>query len=278
MTETSPLRRKMDRAIKIARTMKEVKVADVRRRSPRRLWETDIHPLIEGWRGEEPVVGMITEQIDRDQALLSARHLIKGFGLDTVVLVTEGWHPVGEYNEANPMTGKRWAPGEMQDAAEHHDALGRGWLMEAINVIAVNRAGDMALRVQDYTITQREGPTRVELAWGESLDSDEGDAVAGGHVPSSLARYMNETPMDVLAARAGLDPAEFGLTDPEEIRAHLDCATVRVMSAAGAFGGVMLLAVPGSVRSKIINDSLGQHPDRIWDVDLGPDDPEQEAP
>lgn len=251
-TEPSPLRRKLDRALSVAQSMKEAQVATVRRRNPRRLWETDLRPLIEGWRGEEPVCSIITAEIDRDQALRAARAVIRGFGADSLVVITEGWHPAQEYTTTNPRTGRPWEHGQMQDLAEHHDALGRGWLIESLNVLAVNRAHDLAMGTQDYRVVQHEAPARLEIEWGELLSNDFHDAKVAGYVPASLARYMDEVPIDVLAARAGIVAEEFGVDDPEAVRAHLDCATVRSLPALGVEGSVMLLADEGSVRQSII--------------------------
>src|SRR5438270_6445594 len=99
----STLKEKMAAAVDSAKLMKEEKVKAATSRSNDVGPETDLSPLVEGWRGEERTIAIITGDIDRDQALRAAYTEATGFGCDTIFVITEGWHPSKEHAVINPI-------------------------------------------------------------------------------------------------------------------------------------------------------------------------------
>lgn len=228
---------------------------------------TFIRPAVLGYRGDEPVILLLSEQVDRDQGLAAVRLAAMGFGCDAVALVTDSWHAS---TMTNPTTGKVWGPGEMQVAVEQHNGIERGWITEDLMTMVVNRAGDQSFGLDGFRIEQvgygaRTRHFRIEWVATE-WDGIEPDKL-DGKVPSALVRAMMETPLDVLSQQAGIDPADHGLTDHVEIRAHMDCAVVRVMNATGIWAGAAVLMSNDPTRSAIIDESLGQLPGAMWGKD-----------
>lgn len=243
-------------------TARQVKEAAVENATTRE--GTFIRPSVLGYRGNEPVILLISEQVDRDQGLAAVRLAAMGFGCDAVALVTDSWHAS---TMTNPLTGKVWGPGEMQVAVEQHDGIERGWITEDLTTLVVNRAGDQSFGMDGFRIEQvgygaRTRHFRIEWVPTE-WDGVEADKL-DGKVPNALVRAMMETPLDVLAAKAGLSPADFDL-DHVEGRAHMDCAVVRVMNATGIWAGAAVLMSNDPTRSEIIDESLSQLPGAMWE-------------
>lgn len=250
-----------ERAAEKARALKEAQVAEAAGEKPESGGpaRTDIRAVIEGFRGTEMVVVMIPARIHRDDALAAARWAALGFECDTIAMTTEAWHPAEEFTRRNPITGESWGAGEMQQVAESHDGLARGWLVENLSTWVVNRAGDVIDVCQDYRISRSgygKKTTRYEIEWiGEPMFSDTLKAQVMGLIPESLVRYMNAPSAGHFLAQAGLSFADFNL-DHEEGRAHADCAIVKALPVVG-FQGAVLLQADTEKRRAIIEESLG---------------------
>lgn len=161
----------------------------------------DIQPFIVAFRGEEPVAQVLLRRHVRDEILAVAGCMAAGFGADVISVTHEGFaateviEPGQEGRGINPMTGRRWDTGEMQDAAENHQGIEKGWISECLNVMVVNRAGDVGLGVRKFGyVTTAFGSQR--LSW---RDEDPGDtwlqttaegARARGTMVAYLARIM----------------------------------------------------------------------------------------
>ena len=248
----SPLSAALEHAVREARRLKEAQVRDTH--DPAR-GATDISPVVQGWRGSQPVVLLAPARVNRDDALHAARLAAVGFGCDVLSFTADGWQAADPAR--NPTTGKPWGPGEMQRAAEEEGALEAGWITEALTVNVVNRAGDVLGAALPYRVDQRVsalGITSYALQWGQqpALSPKNG---WGGLVVDYLVEFMNEPPVDALMAQAGLPSGEsFGLSD-EEARAHIDCAVVKTLRRSGFQGALMLLA-DSPVRASVIERSL----------------------
>lgn len=219
-----------------------------------------IRPSVLGYRGNEPVVLMISQDVDRNQGLNAVRLAAMGFGCDAVALTTDSWHAK---TMTNPVTGKDWGPGEMQIVADEHNGIERGWISEDLMTNVVNRAGDQAFGLDSFVIHQ-EGygarTRRFRIEWVDNeWDDIEPDKIEG-RVADALVRAMMETPLDVLAAQVGLSPADFDL-DHTEGRTHMDCAVVRVAAATKLWPGALVLMSNDPRRSEIIERSLGHLPE-----------------
>lgn len=239
-------------------------------RTPR---QADLGPVVQGWRGTEPVALFLPRHIDRDQALIAARAAAVGFGCDIIAVTSDGWAPTKDHVEANPVTGEDWGPGEMQALVEEHQGIERGIIREALTTIVVNRAGDVAGAVRPYLVSPdpaAAGRPRMQVAWEEGYDQQFDDM--RGVIPSALHSFMAEVPADILMARAGVDPADFGL-DAMAARAHFDCAVVKALLhgttglraafEATSFEGIVMLLADDPARAEVIERSLGKS---VWRI------------
>jgi hypothetical protein len=244
-----------EQAAERARALKEMAVSEAQGKDQR----PEIRPTVQGWRGSEPVVVMMPAQVDRDQGLKAAWLCATGFGCDALAFTVDTW---GTNTRLNPVTGKRWGPGEMQEIVQHHQGLEKGWIRESLSTFVVNRAGDLVSIYQGFRLTQSTsalGIVRWGLEWTEVHRGDLRNAneSAEGVVPESLLRYMNEPTMAHHLARTGLSGRDFGLDDVEA-QAHADCAVVRSLRIWGGWEGAMLLLSDDPRRAEIVQRSLGE--------------------
>lgn len=243
----------LDRAVKSARSMKEQKVAAATREDP----STDIHAIVEGWRGKHPAVVIFPKDLGRDESLHAAKIAAIGFGCDVIAMTTEGWRAT---QEKDPRTGRHWAPGAMQDAVHNDQGREKGWITEGLTTTVVNRAGDLAWADQGYTVDRKQnalGLVSFDLTWEDEIHRavhGEDGAQLGGVMIEQVLAYMNEKTMDVLGHEEGIRAEDFGL-DYEEARAHMDCALVKNLVRIG-FEGAVLLTADNDVRREIIDKSL----------------------
>lgn len=251
----SSLREKCDQAAEMAKGLKDDRVADYHGEDRD---EVFLHPIIEGWRGDDWVVTMIPMQVDRDQALRAAWICAQGFGCDSMAFTTDAWSAT---TRANPVTGKPWGEREMQDVVVNHDGLGKGWITEGLGTHAVNRAGDLAGTYQRFTTMTRRsvlGIVSWSLEWTERRTTGLGGEARSrteGMITDNLVRYMNMTTTGQAMASLGITGRDFGLDDVEA-QAHADCAVVKTLRLAGFEGAVMLRA-DDDRRQAIIEASLG---------------------
>jgi hypothetical protein len=251
-TDLGPLPAALEHAVRGARRLKEAQVRDTH--DPSR-GATDIAPVVQGWRGSQPVVLLAPARMNPDDALYAARLAAVGFGCDILSFTTEGWQAADP--ERNPTTGRPWGPGEMQRAVEEEGALEAGWITEALTTNVVNRAGDVLGAVLPYRVDRRLsalGITSYSLQWGQQPNLSR-DAEWGGLLVDHLVEFMNEPPVDALMAQADLPSADSLGLSGEEARAHIDCAVVKTLRSSGFEGAVMLQA-DSPVRASVIERSL----------------------
>lgn len=252
------LRDAIEASIGRVKFMKENSVAE---HTVREGADTDLLPIIEGWRGEAPVVTLMPHVVDRESTLGAAKLAAVGYGCDLIVVTSEGWHPTAEHHDINPITGQPWGPGQMQDVAEHHQGLERGIIAEALTVVAVNKAGDVVGTVLDYKIVPGEANLTVEWAPDPFFaDNTEEDAKTRfeGYMADRLVEFMEQPNLLTEITKRGVTGADFGLDDVETM-AHADCAMTKVLSQQGFAGSVGLLS-NNPERTAIIERSLNQQP------------------
>lgn len=220
---------------------------------------TDLAPVVHGWRGDEPVVTMFPLQVDRDAGLTAVNLAAMGFGCDVIALTTDSWRATGRIN---PVTGKRWRKEEMQDVALNHDGIAKGWIVESLTVQVVNRAGDSEGTVMPYRITEHTnalGIKRYEIEWLDDVDSTRKGMTVGGLLADAMHNVMVKAPtVDQVMARQGITGESFGLNDVQT-RAHVDCAIVKTIAMAGLPMSIALM-VDSEERGEIIDRSLADGP------------------
>lgn len=157
----------------------------------------DLHPIIEVWRGEDPIAVLTLRDIQRNEILHHAHMSVLGFDADALAITFEGYQGVGSAfrnPNINPLTGKRWDFDEMQDVAINHDGIAKGWVAENLTTTIVNRAGDLAACHQAYGY--REG----RLVWGraQSMTTLDEGWEGGGVIPRAMVKMMEAPSGSVL--------------------------------------------------------------------------------
>lgn len=236
----------LDRAVETVRGVKEQRVAR---------GGTDVDSCLAVYRGDD-LAALIFPELpqNRDAMLWCARMAAGGFCADVIALTMETWY-ASAGRTTNPLTGKQWGPGEMQDAADNHDGVAKGWIADALMVQVYNRAGDTAQITMPYSIKKR------RVLWGEPV-RDEGVDHAG-YVYEFMIGIMKEETIDHAVHSVGVDPQrDLGL-DIEQARAHADCAVAKVMLGLGPFlmpfrAHVVMSMKVGTERARIITDSMPQ--------------------
>lgn len=150
----------------------------------------DINPMIEVWRGADPVAIVSLSDHDRDEILSTAAVCASGFDADAIAIAFEGYAGVGTAFRSpniNPMTGKRWRDQEMQEVVQKHNGIAMKWVTETVVVTVVNRAGDLATTCQPYVYSPQQGVT-----WGKAKDMSTMNPnwTARGLVPEVMVEMM----------------------------------------------------------------------------------------
>lgn len=239
---TAPLTRALDAAQQI----KERKVAE-HQDNP------DVPSTVITWRGDQLVAIAQSPHVSRDDLLMLANICSMGFSAEVLVLVQETYK---SEVELNPLTGLQWAPGELQDVAEHHDGLGQHWVTEALMVMCYDRQGGYDVVELPYRITGG------HVTWDRSLDTDDPKIKTfGGFIHETLLAIMAQD--DLLATaqnQFNVSPADFGLSTEQGL-AHGDAALTKMLCSDGFPGltdmQVLLCADPGTERADALIKSLG---------------------
>lgn len=207
----------------------------------------DIETLLCGFRGND-LVAFVVCPVDRDRMLMAAGMMAVGMSVDVIGSVfetyTAGYDLANDpersgqlegLDEAeiqaklkewgivvgNPLTGKEWGKNEMQDVADNHGGIEKGWVSEAICLSAVNRAGDVALATLKYHYVGGR-----YLSWEDPIqnfDTGNGDGQAlGGFVFDEMRRFMN------LPAVSVTMPPDFPLDEDDR-----DVATAQWLTRKG---------------------------------------------
>lgn len=215
----------------------------------------DLLPTIVAYRGDQMVALIQGSAIDRDQMLNLVYIAASGYEADVVATAFETWiaHNLAE----NPLTGRPWVPGDMQDLVENHDGRAKGWIVDALMISAVNRAGDFRARTVPYRTKGR----RVEWIEGGTQP----DEVAfEGYIADQMRQTMLAPPM-MSTQEMAKGSAIFGITDHEQMWGNRDCAISKLILdppakwlAQGFPEGVVVALgmAPGSKREQIIRESM----------------------
>lgn len=236
-----------------AKDMKEHTVAQAATEG----WNPDIKMIVEGFRGDRPVIMLMPLDTGRDEVLRAGYAAATMFGCDTLSITHESWQ-TGE--RLNPLTGKDWEVGDMQDLAENHDGIAKGWIAEALMSYAVNRAGDLVSGFQKFVMHgDNENGYTVEWTETQVLPAEQSGVQHRGVIPESLVSFMNAPTVMQFMAKAGVTGDTFGLT-PVQAQAHSDCAAIKYLPQFG-FRGMAQLMSDEEERSAVIEESLGEQMD-----------------
>jgi len=204
----------------------------------------DLPATVLPYRGQDLIAIAAVPEGDGRHAAQLAGMCAAGYRADLVVLVTDTWVAKSVRGGLSPLTGKPWERGEMQLLVEQHDALAKGWITEALVVLAVNRAGDAA----SLHLAYRQAGDRIdwEPDWREVGDLN-------GFLVDSLRGAMACPDLDQsLLADLGAVPAAFGLT-PDEAAAYSDVAVTRYLVERG-LACVSLVVSAGTERERIVRE------------------------
>lgn len=212
---------------------------------------TDMTGAILVYRGDTMVAVVSPEHVDRDLMLAGVRMAAIGMCPDLVAIVQETYH--SELRK-NPRTRKAWRPGEMQALAEQHNGLDRGWVAEALTVMACNRAGDISMRVLPYRVNG----TAVRWLPDVLPPEQPGDEAPrfSGVVPDSIRASMEEPDIMQQVRANGMQEMidELGF---ERAQAHADVAFARFLTDPPGKHGryqVVLSAQEGTERFDVIHN------------------------
>jgi len=106
----------------------------------------------------------------------------------------------------NPMTGKEWEHGEMNDLADNHDGRAHGWVTDSITMILEDRAGANALVEMPYsvdgkTVRWKGEPILFGLPGGDSSGHAGGGRLSGLFEPPPDMPVVPDSLTDLDAAR-----------------------------------------------------------------------------
>jgi hypothetical protein len=107
----------------------------------------DINPFVVVVRDGRTHAQVTVNQFDPEVILTVAAVCATGFAADLVGVVFETYQSVldpetGECR-SNPVTGRPWEDGELADAAQLLGGVEKGWVLEVVSAVAVDRAGQV---------------------------------------------------------------------------------------------------------------------------------------
>jgi len=123
-------------------------------------------PMVIAFRQETMICMAVPGAGDGRVVAATARLMASGFHADSVMVTSDTY---GANQLDNPLTGRRWRAGEMEDVALNHDGIAQGWVHEALIVNVIAREGRQLLRMLPYL----RGSDGTSVTWlDEGLDAD----------------------------------------------------------------------------------------------------------
>lgn len=209
--------------------------------------ETDLLTKIDAFRGNELVASAFAPP-NRDKMLHLCSIMSRGLGADVMTMTYETWST--KHAAKHPLTGEQWKAGDLQDLAENHDGLAKGYVHECLMTSGVNRAGDHDAISRQYVIEKR----KVNWLSGLDLDSHLGGEMSG-LVPDMLTKIMAEPPADVTLLQQFPGIAENLISNPNW-RDHADIATVKAIMTLIEDCAITIGSEPDTERARLIREYL----------------------
>lgn len=174
----------LEREIKVARGLKTCCVAmEVPAGQP-----GDIPPVVFFLRDKEWVSVLMAHHVDRDEGL---RLILMGAAAyrSTAAVWLADTHFSNQ--RENPKTGKKWGPGEMQNACDHEGACDIGVIQDALNLVHFD-----GMRFYMINLPYHVDKDSAEVHW--VADIDLGPALeVRGRIPNTLrTAFETEPPFD----------------------------------------------------------------------------------
>jgi len=168
----------------------------------------DMPPYVCAERDNEPLLVVISPQIDKHMALDSAVICRRGLCCDAITMVTDGYHLLPNEDESQESFEKRH-----REIRKKYGLLQNAFLDgckdvgEALTVMRCEAEGHIVVANTYYVREDK------KIKWTEEifLDDQEKGAEIGGFIPDALRHVMKEKPiwddrmLRIQADRAGLD-------------------------------------------------------------------------
>lgn len=192
----------------------------------------DICPYVSAYRGDELISIITLRHQVAAEVLTVATISAVGFDADVISMVVETYIADTASNDPaagiNPHTGRPWQPGEMQDVAENHDGIEKGWVTEALVVTVANRAGDVGVINQPYRFSGK------HLVWVDNhlrpKVFEEGNKNHGGIIPDALRRAMQRKSTSQVFSEfvesKVIDHADLDILTAEALGERFECAVM----------------------------------------------------
>lgn len=208
-------------------------------------------------------------QPDRDDMLNMVLSGAYSFSADQVGVVFEGW---ASRSEKNPVTGDDWERDDMAHLALNEDGLEKGLIGESLIVHAIDREGNISMRIRHFKIEDK------EVVWLRDLDmdADTSESAEGSGVVVDAMRYCMKQPT-LLGTVSGEHPLTEDETE-EELKQrreayrqvgrfldedtrmyHMDVAGMKHMADDDTRPEMMMLGLsadPGSRRAELIDQNM----------------------
>lgn len=180
-----------------------------------RLGTDDVPGVVEIWRDGDPLLLIISPQIDRDLVLDAAYFAIPAFAADRAIVMLDAHFST---EPTNPKTGKPWEQGEMQKACDEDGACSLGIITDCLLINDVT-ADSYKMATLPYHVNKE----AKQVHWQDDKDSfqelDEGATVTG-RVPDTLRAAFEET-----SPFANLEDDDLEIS-PQEARQAEDAAAI----------------------------------------------------
>lgn len=95
-------------------------------------------PMVMVIRDGRMVAQIIPGEGDGAIVAKTARVAAASFGADELLLVNDTYMADGP-DRLNPVTGREWQHGDMEDLVHNHDGIAKGWVTEALMVLVTGR-------------------------------------------------------------------------------------------------------------------------------------------
>jgi len=123
-------------------------------------------PMLVPVRGDDPIGVIIPPRTDTDAGLAilkTGQLVVHLLSIDTIVLVSDTYEAT---IPNNPLTGKIWNAGEMEQVALHHNGIEKGWVTDCLTVIVFRRDGHQSSVMMPYSVKRR------QVTWKETIQVD----------------------------------------------------------------------------------------------------------
>jgi hypothetical protein len=133
-------------------------------------------PMLLAVRGGEEVCLVIPAEGAGTEIAMAATAMTGGFRADQLLIIADSYTSL---IEKNPLTGEDWRGGEMAMVVAEVDAIGRGWVTEALTVSLVSRDQDIPPIIRAHAYVRHEGG-RIE--WSDRPSVPPGAELAVGRL------------------------------------------------------------------------------------------------